>query len=493
MSTASHAPTRVRTQPRVAIIGAGMSGMLMGIRLKQAGYEDFTIYEKAEEVGGTWRENTYPGLACDVPAHYYTYTFELNPEWRHRFARGWEIQRYLAGVADKYGLRPHIRFGQEMSHGYHDGQQWRLRSAQGLAADADIVVAATGVLHHPKYPDIEGLDSFAGPCFHSARWDHDVDLRGKRVGLIGTGSTGVQIGTALGMDGQDLTVFQRTPQWIFPMPDRDYGKVGRWLYRRFPVLAKLIYRGYELSFENVFSNAVIDRDSWQYKLIDRILRWHLNRVTDPELRRKLTPTYAPMCKRMIMSWDYYNAMQRDNVHLVTEGIERVVPEGVVTSDGKTHELDVLILATGFRAHDYLQPMELETAAGKRLSETWRGSPTAYRSVAVPGFPNFFMIVGPKSPIGNYSLISIAETQVEYIMQCVDELAARGLPAMSPRADVTAKLEHELTDAMGNTVWVTGCNSWYLDANGVPDTWPSTPKKFREYLRQPRTEEFEVQP
>lgn len=477
---------------RVAIIGAGLSGLLMGIRLKEAGFHDFTIYEKAEEVGGTWRENAYPGLACDVPAHYYCYTLEPNPEWRHRFARGWEIQRYIRSVAEKYGLRRHIRFGQEMSYGYHDGKRWQLRSSQGLETEADVVVAACGALHHPNYPDIEGLDDFAGECFHSARWNGETELRDKRIGLVGTGSTGVQIVTALGMEGHDLTVFQRTPQWIFPMPDWRYGPVERLLIKRVPGLTRLLYRGYEVAFENFFSKAVIDRNSWQYRLIEQVLRWHLARVKDPELRRKLTPPYAPMCKRLVMSGGYYEAMQRDNVSLVTDGIERAVPEGVVTDDGATHELDVLVLATGFRAHDYLRPMDLETADGRRLSEAWEPRPTAYRTVGMPGFPNFFMVVGPKSPIGNYSVISVAETQTEYIMKCIRTIAANNIVAMSPRADVTERLEAELTDSMDGTAWVAGCSSWYLDADGVPDTWPSTPAKFREYLGRVRLEEFDLE-
>lgn len=477
---------------RVAIIGAGLSGLLMGIRLKEAGFHDFTIYEKAGEVGGTWRENAYPGLTCDVPAHYYTYTREPNPGWRHRFARGWEIQRYIESTADKHGLRDHIRFGQEMSHGYHDGKCWKLRSNQGLETDADVVVAACGALHHPNYPDIEGLDSFDGACFHSARWNDEVTLRGKRIGLIGTGSTGVQIASALGMEGHDLTVFQRTPQWIFPMSDRRYGPVERLLIERVPGLPRMLYRGYELAFEKFFSNAVIDRNSWQYQLIAWVLHRHLATVENPELRRKLTPTYAPMCKRLVMSGDYYKAMQRDNVSLVANGIERVVPEGVVTDDGTTHELDVLVLATGFRAHDYMRPMELETAGGRRLSEEWEQGPAAYRTVGIPGFPNFFMVVGPKSPIGNYSVISVAETQTAYIMQCILTIDANGIAAMSPRADVTERLEAELTDAMGGTAWVSGCSSWYLGADGVPDTWPSTPAKFREYLSRVKIEEFDLE-
>lgn len=479
------------TQPRVAIVGAGMSGMLMGIRLKNAGIEDFTIHEKASEVGGTWRENRYPGLSCDVPAHYYTYTFEPNPEWEHRFAQGPEIQRYMRSIADKYDLRRHIRFNSELTHGRHDGNRWHLTTRDGATDTADVVVAATGVLHHPSYPDIEGLDSFAGDCFHSARWPEDLDLTGKRVGLIGTGSTGVQITTELGRRGQDLTVFQRTPQWIFPYPDRKYGRLGRTLARRVPGLMRALYKLYQLGWERVFSYAVVNRNSLRYKLIDRVVNWNLNRVRDPELRRKLTPDYAPMCKRMILSWGYYDAMQRPNVNLVTDDIERVVPEGVVTRDGKLHELDVLVLATGFRAHDYVRPIELETADGHTLSEAWADRPHAHRTVAVPGFPNFFLILGPKTPIANYSVISIAETQTNYIMACIERLRRDEGTLLTPRADAAARLDAEMEADMDNTAWVTGCANWYLDDRGVPDTWPSTPDDYRKYMAAPVPAEFEL--
>lgn len=486
-STATHGARPIR----VAIAGAGMSGLLMGIRLKQAGIEDFTIFEKAAEIGGTWRENRYPGLSCDVPAHYYTYTFEPNPEWRGRFAGGPAIKRYLCTVAQKYGLLGHIRFNQKITRAYHDGSRWQLSLADGGSDEADVVVAATGVLHHPKYPDIEGLDDFQGACFHSAQWPQKQDLAGKRIGLIGTGSTGVQIATALGLQGRDLTVFQRTPQWVLPMPDRRYTRAERWLTRAVPGVGRLLYRVYEYAFEHVFAGAVINRNSLQYKLIDRVVRWNLNRVKDPALKRRLTPPDAPMCRRMVISWDYYKAMQRDNVRLVTDRIDKVAAQGVVTADGKLHALDVLVLATGFHAHAYVRPMELETHDGHSLERAWAQRPQAHRTVGVPGLPNFFMIFGPKSPIGNYSLISIGETQTSYIMACIERLRRGEFATMAPRADVAAKLDAELEADMGDSAWVTGCASWYLDEKGVPDTWPSTPANYRDYMRQPKLEEFEL--
>lgn len=482
--------TQIKRKPRVVIAGAGMSGMLMGIQLKRAGIEDFTIYEKAQDVGGTWRENNYPGLSCDVPSHYYSYPFELNPEWRQWFAKGPEIQQYMRLVADKYGLRSHIKFGQELADGQHDGQRWYIKTSDGGSDSADILITACGVLHHPRYPDIPGVDDFAGPSFHSSRWPDNLELAGKRIGLIGTGSTGVQIITELGKQGCNLSVFQRTPQWIFPLPNRRYLGLERWLLRHLPYLNKIVHRAHEFMFEQFFARAVV-HNGWQRRVVNRIVKWNLNRVEDPELKRKLTPSDQPMCKRMVMSGSFYKQAQKDNVTIVDTRIEKIMPEGILTTDGKLHKLDVLVLATGFKAHDFMRPMELRTQDGQTLSALWGERVRAYRSIALPGFSNFFMLQGPKSPVGNFSLISIAETQTDYIMDCIRLWQQGRFDAMAPLASVTEKLDEELANSMGDTVWITGCNSWYLDENGVPDTWPSTPARFREYLSSPKLEEFEL--
>ena len=477
-------------KPRVVIVGAGMSGMLMGIQLKRAGIEDFTIYEKAGDVGGTWRENTYPGLSCDVPAHYYSYPFELNPEWTQLFAKGPEIQKYMRHVANKYGLHEHIEFGQELVDGQHDGQRWHVTTSRGTQDSADILVTACGVLHHPRLPDIPGLDTFAGTRFHSSRWPENFSLEGKRVGLIGTGSTGVQIVTELGLQGVDLKVFQRTPQWVFPLPNRKYHTFERWLLRNIPFLNKIVHRVHEFAFEQFFARAVV-QPGWQRRIIARLTQWNLNRVEDPELKRKLTPSDEPMCKRLVISGRFYESVQQPNVSVVDTKIEKITPEGVVTADGQNHPLDVLVLATGFKAHDFMRPMELRTQDGKALSALWDERVRAYRSIALPGFPNFFMLQGPKSPVGNFSLISIAQTQTDYIMDCIRLWQTGEFKTMTPLPRVTEQLDQALANSMDGTVWVTGCNSWYLDENGVPDTWPSTPARFRDYLRSPRLEEFEL--
>lgn len=475
--------------PRIVIIGAGMSGLLMAIRLQDAGYTDFRIYEKADDLGGTWRENTYPGIGCDVASHYYTYSFEPNPGWSSRLPGGAEIQQYLQHVASKYNLRRYIQFNTEVVEGRHDGERWTMLMSGGEQLQADIVVACCGLLHHPRYPDIEGLENFSGAQFHSARWNHDVPLEGRKVGIIGNGSTGVQIVSALAQKDLQLTVFQRTAQWIFPLPDRNYSKIERGLMRRFPVLAKFTHKFYQAAFENTFARAVI-KPNWQRRLLTWLCKWHLNRVKNPELRARLTPDFVPLCKRMVMSTRFYPAMQQDNVELVTGAIERIEPQGVRTADGKLYPLDVLVLATGFDTHAYFRPLNLVNAAGVSLNDAWAQGPVAHRTVAIPGFPNFFMTLGPQSPIGNYSAISIAESQIGYIMQCIELVRRDQTGPMAPSEEATDAFNEQVRAAMDDTIWTAGCSSWYIGKSGVPSAWPFTGKRFRQELETPDVTEFE---
>ncbi len=475
--------------PRIVIIGAGMSGLLMAIKLKAAGITDFSIYEKASEIGGTWRENTYPGIACDVASHYFTYSFEPNANWSSRLPKGGEIQQYLLNVARKHDLYKYITFNVEVIDGRHDGQQWTISLSNGEQVEADFMVACCGLLHHPRFPVIKGLQDFAGAAFHSAQWDHSVSLEQKRVGIIGNGSTGAQIIAELAKKNLQLTVFQRTAQWIFPMPNRQYGRAEQRLLKIFPGLMKALYYLYRTAFENLFAKAVI-QPGWQRNLMSWLCRWNLNKVKDPELRKKLTPTYVPLCKRLVMSVDFYPAIQRDNVELLTDDIDHIEAAGVRTSDGKLHALDVLVLATGFDAHAYFRPLKLTNAAGVTLEEAWENGPEAHRTVAVPGFPNFFVTLGPQSPIGNFSAISIAETQIEYIMQCIEAYREQGGLTLKPSSESTAAFNQKVVDAMPDTIWVTGCTSWYIGKNGVPSAWPFTGREFRKALASPNLAEFE---
>ena len=473
----------------MAIVGAGMSGLCMGTKLKAAGIESFKIYEKADRLGGTWRDNTYPGLQCDVPSLLYQYSFDPNPDWSRTFSPGHEIWRYLESVADRHSLLPHIRFGKEVVDARFEDGRWHIRTADGEQAEADFLVSASGVLHHPRYPAIEGLDRFEGDWFHSARWDHDVELRDKRVAVVGTGSTGVQIVTALASVAGRLMLFQRTAQWILPMGNWRQSRAGRALLRRFPGLNRLGYRVTQAGFD-LMAVALI-RPGWQRTLVSRACRNHLRSIKDPELRRRLTPDYQPMCKRLVLSDGFYSAMQRPNVSLVTEEIERVEPSGIVTSDGTLHELDVLVLATGFDAHAYMSPMEVTGPEGRTLSDAWSGGRRAYRTVAVPGFPNFFMLLGPHSPIGNVSLIAVAETQADYVMRWIELWRREQVSTMAPTPEATERFNEELRQALPGTVWVTGCQSWYLDERGVPELWPWSQQRHRAALREPVLEEFEL--
>lgn len=477
------------TNPKILIIGAGMSGMLMGIRLQQAGIHDFEILEKAHTLGGTWRENTYPGLQCDVPGYMYAYSFEPNPECSRRFATGADLQAYFERVFAKYRLARHTRFNTAVESATWEDGGWTVVTGDGERRRADILVAATGVLHHPNVPDIPGLNTFAGTAMHSAQWRHDAPIAGRRVGIIGTGSTAVQIVSAIAGTVGHLDVFQRTAQWIVPAGDREIGERQRRLMRRHPVLVRVIAKYYEqivgLTLGNIASNKHVA------PMVERIARLNLRlSVRDPVLRAKLTPDYKACCKRIVFADNFYPAIQQPNVSLVTDGIERIEAGGVRTRDGKLHALDVLVLATGFRIV-YSWPIRFTGRNGRTLDEAWRNGAHAYRSLTVPEFPNLFFMQGPHSPVGNFSLIGVAEVQADYIMQIVGKMQRGELKSVEPREDATRAFNAALRAAAQDTVWASGCKSWYLDANGVPALWPWSYDEFRQTMKSPRFEDFVV--
>jgi cation diffusion facilitator CzcD-associated flavoprotein CzcO len=461
-----------------------MAGILSAIKLREAGYDDFTVYEKGATVGGTWRENTYPGLSCDVPSHLYTYSFALNPEWSHRFSPGTEIQAYFERVAGERGVLERTRFNTEVTRCEFVDGRWRIETAVGDHDEVDVVIAATGVLHHPNLPDIEGLESFAGASFHSSRWDHSVPLDGARVGVIGTGSTAIQITGALAKRVEKLCLFQRTAQWIFPLDNPAHAEEERAVFRDDPERLRLVHDQLSTMFGQ-FANGIVDADSPQMKMIEQACIANLeNSVRDPELRERLRPDYRPGCKRLIMSGDFYEAVQQPAVELVTAGIERVEPGGVRTKDGVLHELDVLVLATGFQAHAFMRPMDVVGRDGHTLAEAWADRPVAYLAITIPDFPNFFMLNGPNGPVGNFSLIEVAELQFGYIRQLVDLLAAGEYSEISATAKTLEAYEAERAEAAQNTIWITGCNSWYLDDRGIPAVWPWVFDRFREEMAAP---------
>jgi cation diffusion facilitator CzcD-associated flavoprotein CzcO len=477
---------------RFIIIGAGMSGILSAIKLQEAGLDDFVIYEKADRLGGTWRENTYPGIACDVPSHLYSYSFAFNPEWSQRFAAGSEIQAYFEGVARRYGVDSRIRYGKEVTRCAFQNGRWKIETADGSTDQGDFVIAATGVLHHPAYPDIEGLDSFEGAAFHSARWNHDLPLAGKRVGVVGTGSSAIQIVSALVDEVEELTLFQRTAQWVMPVENPVYSEEEKAEFRRHPEAIEAIREEVSRAFIDGFANILVDADSPILQAEHELCKANLeNRVEDPELREKLRPTYRAACKRLVMSEDFYDAIQRPNAKLVTEGIERIEKSGVRTRDGRLHELDVLVLATGFRVENFVRPMQVLGRDAVVLDHVWKGGPFAYMAISVPGFPNFFMLNGPNGPVGNFSLIDVAEMQFAYIMQLVDQVRGGSCREVSVSQEAMERFDAERREAARTTIWASGCKSWYLDANGLPTAWPWTFDRFREEMSRPRLRDFET--
>jgi cation diffusion facilitator CzcD-associated flavoprotein CzcO len=478
---------------RFAVIGAGMAGILAAIKLEEAGYEDVVIYEKADRLGGTWRENTYPGIGCDVPSHLYRYSFEPNPDWSLRYSPGDEVQAYLERVAAKYGVTPRIRFGEELVRLAFEQGRWQLELGSGHRDVADIVIAATGVLHHPNMPELEGAATFEGALFHSARWDHDVALDDARIGVVGTGSTAIQIVTASIDRVRKLSLFQRTAQWIMPQENPSYSAEEKRAFREHPERMQALHDEMSRSFSEGFSNAVIDAGSEELARIQELCLANLEEsVSDGELRERLRPDYRAACKRLVLSPGFYQAIQQPNADLVTAGIERIEAQGVRTTDGLLHELDVLVLATGFRVDRFLRPAEVIGAGGIRLDDVWAKRPTAYLSLSVPGFPNLFLLNGPNGPVGNFSLIDVAERQFDYVLQLVERLRSGEAHAVCATEEATATLEAARVEAAKKTVWVTGCRSWYLDDRGVPSAWPWSFQRFRDEMAKPDFRAYEWQ-
>ncbi len=467
------------------IIGAGMAGIVAAIKLKEAGFEHIEILEKADSLGGTWRENTYPGVACDVPSHLYSYSFELNPNWSHVFSPGSEILNYFKEVAKKYQVDDLIKYNQEVTSAHFNGNEWEVKTSTGFLSSAEYLIGATGVLHHPKYPDIKGIEDFKGEIFHSSRWNHDIDLASLRVGVIGSGSTGVQIVSELSTQVKSLTLFQRTPQWIFPQFNPEYSAHDIEGFTLDPTKMQEHRELMSTVFTEGFSNAVVDADSPQMKVIEETCLQNLeSSIKDPELKEKLRPKYRAACKRLVISGSFYEAMNRPNVKLECGGIKEIVVNGVKLDNDRLVELDVLVLATGFKADAFLRPMEVSTCEGNSIESAWKSRPEAYLAVTVPGFPNLFLLNGPNGPVGNFSLIDVAELQVDYVLKLISHLDSNGFKKVSPTQAALEDFEAQRVEAAKKTVWVTGCKSWYLDDRGIPAAWPWPFEKFRQVMSEP---------
>lgn len=487
--------TSSRQDPSVVIIGAGMTGIQLVIKLKQAGIKNIIVLEKTHDVGGTWRENTYPGICCDVPSHAYTYSFEPNPEWSSFFPSGSEIHAYFKKVTKKYEVEKHIRFNQLVTRCVYDEESntWAISNADGEVLQADLLFSATGILHQPVIPDISGLDSFAGAKFHSSQWDHDADLISKRIGVIGTGSTATQIIPELvKLAGSKISVFQRTAQWIVKMDNRDFSDKEKQQFRDQPKRMERI-RTWSARFWAQGTAALVS-DRWFDRLTHKLVSWnglrYLNKsIKDPELRAKLTPDYTFGCKRVVINPLFYDAIQQANVDLITENIDRIEPDGIVTKDGVLHPLDILVMATGFDATAFMRPMGFIGKSGVTIEQAWAKKFNAYRSMFLPDFPNFFLMLGPNSPIGNQSIIEISEIQTEYAIKLIDQWRAGKLQTIAAKPEAMQAWASMLKERMGHTVWTSGCQSWYLDSEGDALAWPDKWSKWVAAMQTPDLSDF----
>lgn len=432
-------------------------------------------------------------MACDVPWHLYSYSFAPNPNWSHVFSPGQEILSYFKDVARTRGVEKHVKFNTGIRRiEFRDGR-WRIETEHGKEDEADFVIAATGVLHHPSYPNIEGLEDFDGPLFHTARWDHSVSLEDKRVGIIGTGFSSVQIVSDLAGKVPELHLFQRTPQWVMPTPNPEIDSATQELYRDDPEVMRAVRENLAQTFADNFASAVVDAESSQLAMLQQMCEANLGTVTDPELREQLRPDYRAACKRLVMSPNFYEAMQDPSVSLVTEKISRIEAKGIRTVDGELHELELIVLGTGFRVDRFMRPIEVVGRDGVALDDVWAERPSGYLAISIPEFPNLFMLNGPNGPVGNFSLIDVAELQFDYIMQLVELVRAGRCQEVSVTHKAADRFEEERVEAAKNTVWMTGCRSWYLDDRGVPAAWPWAFGRFRDEMAKPKLEDYELTP
>jgi cation diffusion facilitator CzcD-associated flavoprotein CzcO len=476
----------------VAIIGSGFGGLGAAIRLKQDGVDDFVIVERADDVGGTWRDNTYPGCACDVESHLYSFSFAPEPGWSHRFSRQPEIWRYLQRCAREFNILPHLRFRHEVRAATWDEhvRSWRIETTQG-SLTANLLVMASGPLSEPVLPQLDGLDRFEGRRFHSAQWDHTFELSGRRVAVIGTGASAVQFIPEIQKQVAHLDLYQRTPAWVMPRPDASIAEWRRGMYRHFPILqqaARLIIYVYREAWVVLFRHPRVMQRAQQMALR------HLQRsVADPGLRARLMPSYTMGCKRVLLSSDFYPAITQPNVDVITDGIAEVRARSIVSSDGVGRPIDAIIFATGFRPTNPPLAAHIRGRDGRTLSDVWAGSPRAHAGTTVAGFPNLFILLGPNTGLGHNSVVYMTEAQLDHLIGALRYMRERRLAAIEPREDTQREWVDAIDRRMRGTVWVTGgCSSWYLDRTGRNSTlWPDLSWSFYRRTATFRPDEYTV--
>ncbi|NML31053.1 flavin-containing monooxygenase [Paraburkholderia antibiotica] len=495
MTPAPSASSVSSAAPRIAIVGSGFAGIGMAIRLQQMGITSFTVYEAASGIGGTWRDNTYPGAACDIPSHLYSFSFEANPTWSRAFSGQAEILAYIQHCARKYGVERYVRCNAKVSAArFDEARQLWLVDIDTLGTretiEADVLIAASGPLSRPALPRIAGIERFEGKLFHSARWDHAYPLDGKRVAVIGTGASAIQFVPRIQPRVAHLALFQRTAPWVMPKPDKPIGPRARWLFRTLPFTQRFVRSAIYWQLESRAIAFVVNP-----KLMKLPMKFGLSylerRVPDPALRAKLTPNYRLGCKRVLLSSEYYPAVSQPNVDVVTSGIREIVADGLVTDDGVHHRADAIICGTGFQVNDVRAPFEVTGLDGTDLSALWlRDGPEAYLGTSIANFPNFFMIVGPNTGLGHNSMIYMIESQLQYIVDCLRVLRRQNARTMTLRADVQRDFNARLQQEMRHSVWTSGCHSWYQTHSGkVTAVWPGFTFSFRKRTRRVRPQDY----
>jgi len=482
------------TATRIAIIGAGHSGICMGMKLKQAGIDDFVILEKAASLGGTWRDNTYPGASCDAPSFLYSFSFAQKTDWSRRFAWQPELLAYSAECAIRSGVLEHCRFNAEVASARFDEAHdlWCVTLVDGSTLEAQFLVSGVGQLHHPSIPGIPGRESFAGPQFHSARWDHSVDLTGRRVAVIGNAASAVQFVPQIAPLVSELTIFQRSANWLLPRKDRLYSPRTQRRMTRWPWLARMRHRAQWLYFGEMQLTPLMKQVKPVQWLATRLALLHLRRqVRDPELRRRLVPDYPIGAKRVLFNDDYYPTLNRDTVRLVTEAIEAITPDGVRTKSGETMPADVIIYATGFKATEFLSPMSIVGPGGRELHQEWQHGAHAYLGVAVSGFPNLFMLYGPNTNLGHNSILVMIEAQVGYVIDLIRRMDAAGIRRIDVKRPVMERYNESLQRDLARSVWAANKASWYKLADGtITNNWPHSTIRYRRQMRSADLADYE---
>lgn len=478
----------------IAIIGAGFAGIGMGIQLKKAGIHSFTIFERADEVGGTWRDNTYPGCACDVPSDVYSFSFELNPDWSRTFSQWDEIQDYLLACTDKHGLRDYLRLGVGIEDASFDEDRgiWVLRTSEGETFEARAVISGVGGLVDPSVPAIEGLENYTGDSFHTARWNHDVDLTGKRVGVIGTGASAVQVIPEVAKVAKNVTVFQRTPGWVLPKMERRVKARTKQLYRRAPLVQRAV-RTAKYWFSELMGPLIFLDAPRLSGAVERLAGLYLDRtVKDPVTREKLRPDFQFGCKRILLTDEYYPAFNRDNVELVTSPIREVRSGSIQTQDDE-HDIDVLVLATGFKLGLAAAPFPIRGLGGRSLDDSWASGATAYKGISVAGFPNWFIMMGPNTGPGHTSVLVYTEAQIRHAIQAIQKMMAEDLKYVTVKQHVQDSYNEGIQARMKHMVWTSGsCNSWYLNADGSNHSlYPGYAAEYVMRVRNFEASDYEI--